>query len=131
MTLTKLGGNPPLVVACAWSTPFGRSLRMTQTNNNHANDPHLSRKELEVLTGLKKTALKEALKRPGAPAPIRYNQRVFRYRLSEVLAWIDSLQKPRVAVSPAVAYPAAPSVRTGGRRSKYSASNTPAARHGR
>ena len=62
----------------------------------------LSRKELEKILGLKKSAIYAAMRERDFPAPIQLSRKCVRWRKSEVEAWIDS--RPRAnGVHPAPA----------------------------
>jgi predicted DNA-binding transcriptional regulator AlpA len=52
-------------------------------------DRLLDMSDLETLIGIKRSAVKNLVSRPGFPAPVRFSQRLVRWRRSEVWAWIE------------------------------------------
>lgn len=87
---------------------------MTPTNTPNDNlDTLLTMEEVMAVVKLGKTATREALKAPGAPAPVVFNARCHRWWASEVYAWLRQLQVPTspVAVSIAASAAAAPPAR--------------------
>ena len=68
---------------------------MPPTNNPNDNlDSLLTMEEVMAVVKLGKTACREALKAPGAPAPVVFNVRCHRWWASEVFAWLRQLQAP-------------------------------------
>jgi predicted DNA-binding transcriptional regulator AlpA len=62
------------------------------TNIASHEDRLIDRPAIGALFGLGRTAVKALLARPDAPAPIVVNARVYRYRESDVLAFLERLR---------------------------------------
>jgi predicted DNA-binding transcriptional regulator AlpA len=94
----------------------------TASLTEEALDTLLTIEEVMAVVKLGKTACREALRRPGAPAPVVFNARCHRWWASEVYAWLRRLQLPQTAPAMAASEPApmVPSRRsTGGRPRKH------------
>jgi prophage regulatory protein len=52
-------------------------------------------REVETMVGLQKTAIYNAIKRDGFPAPIKLTARKSGWLLSEVTAWVEKLAAAR------------------------------------
>ena len=53
----------------------------------------LTRPQVEVITGLRRSSLYREMRRGKFPSPVRISTRAVRWRMDEVQAWIDS--RPR------------------------------------
>lgn len=51
----------------------------------------LSHRQVAELVGVSRRTLYDLLAKPGAPAPIRLTKRTVRYKLSDVLEWLDRI----------------------------------------
>lgn len=56
----------------------------------HSNDQFLRRSEVEAKTGLARSTIYARMKEGGFPKPLSIGGNAVRWRLSDVLAWMDS-----------------------------------------